>query len=254
MPRIQQIFFIAIFSLTAAISSGQDSLFSVVNLCNRVQDVTVWLNVFSNDPAFANAKNAIEKAAIDKNEHGVMFGRDASGKMIHSGIVSEKTRNASSVNINFPGAFADMHNHPGNTAPSAGDIYNLIKVNRHHSAFDTRCAMLANGTIYAIVITDRQKADSFISKYPPEQTAGYSPRFPEKLFSEFAEIKSYLINIQEMDRMKADEIATAFILDKYNCGVDLFLYDGSKRFSRVVVREMISGNGNRFYQMELCAE
>ncbi len=211
------------------------------------------LNKLAADHAFNDARSALTKAGADHNEHGLMFGKDTSGGITISSVMSDDTKNSSPVDIHFPGVFADMHNHPGNTAPSAGDIYNLIKLNKAQPAIDTRFALLANGTIYAIVITDRQKADSFASKYPPEQAPGFSPRLPEKQFIEFADLKSYLINIRGIDKPKADEIATAFLLDKYDSGLALFLYVRSKGFARVIVKES-DIKGDRSYRTELCED
>ena len=253
MLHVPCIISIVLFSLSHIDSMGQNLHSSAELLCNDTSGTVIRTTSLSHKTVFGEAAAAILNAGLDGNEYGVMFGKDSSDSVIISKISTNGARNSSPVNIGFPGAFADMHNHPGNTAPSAGDIYNLIKLNKDHPAFDTRFIILPNGKLYAIVITDREKADSFVKKYRPEQTPGFSPRFPEQQFNEFADLKSYLINIQNTDRTKADEIATAFMLNRYNSGVSLMLYVEQKRFAKVIVKESIDGRGNRTYWMELCA-
>ncbi len=254
LPRIQRVLSIVFFSSIHIYSTGQNLGSSVKQLCDDTSGTAIRITSLSGKAVFSDAVAALQKAGSDGNEYGLMFGRDSSDSVIISKISTSGAINSSPVNIGFPGAFADAHNHPRNTAPSAGDIYNLIKLNKDHPAFDTRFTILANRTIYATVITDKQKADSFVTRYPPEQTPGFSPRFPEQQFNEFADLKSYLINIQNTDRTKADEIATAFMLDKYDSGVSLMLYVEQKRFQQIIVRELIDDRGNKTYRMELCTD
>lgn len=253
LPRISCIIPFVFFLLIHEHSMGQNLASPAEQLCDDTSRTAIKIISLSRKTVFSYAVAMLWKAGLDGNEHGVMFGKDSSDSVIISKISTSGARNSLPVNIGFPGAFADIHNHPANSAPSAGDIYNLIKLNKDHPAFDTRFTILANRTIYAIVITDKQKADAFIKRYPPEQTPGFSPRLPEQLFNEFADLKSYLINIQNTDRTKADEIATAFILKKYDSGVSLMLYGEQKRFAQIIVKESIDDRGNKAYWTELCA-
>jgi hypothetical protein len=254
MRKVPRIILVIILLTTLRFGSmGQDSS-AIKQWCNDTHGIVSKLNALINKPVFSSARAALLKAGADKNEHGLMFGKDAADEVIVSPVITGGSKNSSPVNIGFPGAFADMHNHPGNTAPSAGDIYNLIKLNKDHPAFNTRFAVLASGVTYAIVITDTQKAGSFIKKYPSEQTPGFSPRFPEKQFNEFADLKSYLINIQGIDKGTADEIATVYMLDRYDTGLAVFRFIETKGFSRIIIKETTGFKGNKLLQTNFCPD
>lgn len=220
--------------------------------CESSKNASAILSELSRSKVFSEAKEALTSAATDGKEHTIVFGKDAVGNNIMSQVKSTGQKNASSVERNFPGAFADMHNHPANTVPSTGDIYNLIRISGRNPLHNSRITLLANGTIYAVSIYNDQLASAFIKDYPAEQSGEFSPRFPEKLFNEFAEFKSYLISVQRIDKTKADEMATAHILDKYQSGVALFRLQDDNTFARVYVTQQRSSNGSDVYQLNIC--
>lgn len=220
--------------------------------CTQAMPFVKKLSVFASSEVFIYAKEALKLSAHDNREHGIVFGKDSVGNIIASTLTAGGFVNSTSMDLQFPGAFADLHNHPGNSTPSAGDIYNLIEVNQRRPAFDSRITLLKNGTLYAIVIVDPAMAAIFQKAYPPEQTEGFSPRFPPVLFNEFAELKSYLINITGLDRMLADEIATVIILDKYRTGISLLRLNDNSQFERIVVEIHNTSEGNGIYNRRVC--
>lgn len=220
--------------------------------CEDSKNASPILSDLSRSKIFSEAKDALVSAARDGKEHTVVFGKDAVGNNIMSQVKSTGLKNTSSLESNFPGAFADMHNHPANTVPSTGDIYNLIRISGRNPLHNSRITLLANGTTYAVSVYNDQLALAFIKDYPAEQSGEFSPRFPEKLLNEFAELKSYLISVQRMDKTKADEMATASILDKYQSGVALFRLQDDDTFARVYVTQQRSSNGNVVYQLNIC--
>ncbi|PZR29555.1 MAG: hypothetical protein DI535_02240 [Citrobacter freundii] len=220
--------------------------------CEDSKNASSILSDLARSKIFNEAKDALTSATTDGKEHTVVFGKDALGNNIISQVKSAGLKNRSSVEPNFPGAFADMHNHPANTVPSTGDIYNLIRISGKTPLHNSRITLLANGIVYAVSIYNDQLASAFIKDYPAEESGEFSPRFPEKLFNEFAELKSYLIGIQRMDKTKADEMATAYILDKYQSGVALFRLLEDNTFARVYITQQKSPNGNTVYQFNSC--
>lgn len=209
--------------------------------CEEAKAASAKLTRLAGTKAFSNAITIIKTAGKDGHEHLLVFGKDTTGSIKLSSLKTAGAKNAVPAEIGFPGAFADVHNHPGNSTPSSGDLYNLISRYKKDAQFDTRITLLANGSIYALAIVNAEWAAAFAVNYPPEQTSGFSPRFPEQLFNEFAELKSYLIKVKDTGKMEADEMATAYILDKYNTGIALFRLNADNRFERVYV---IKGNDN----------
>lgn len=63
---------------------------------------------------------------------------------------------------------AGAHTHPPGkmAAPSPKDIYHLIQGNKDNLNYTTDIVLAADGSEYAIVISDRTKALAFLTKYP----------------------------------------------------------------------------------------
>ena len=220
--------------------------------CEESKAGLAKLSILTVSAVFTHSKNKLKELGKDGREYGLVFGKDTAGNITASAARTSGLKNASSSDTDFPGAFADMHNHPGNTVPSAGDLYSLISINRRQASFDTRITVLGNGCAYAIMIFDPILAANFADRYPPEQTSGFSPRFPDKLFLEFAELKSYFINIMGTERTMADEMATAYILDRYSTGVALLRSNAAGKFSRVFVTGESDAGTDKKYLLKLC--
>lgn len=220
--------------------------------CEETESHTAMLSKLAQTALFAEARNTIAEASTDGKEHSVVFGKDAAGKDCLSAIRSGGLKNGADIEADFHGAFADMHNHPGNTVPSTGDIYNLIRTSGSNPLHHSRITLLENGNIYAIAVFNRERASAFIKNHPAEHTNGFSPRFPDEIFNEFAALKSYLINVQHVGKMTADEMTTAYILDKYQSGVALFRLLNDSTFARVYITQEIALRGDTTYRLNIC--
>jgi hypothetical protein len=221
--------------------------------CNETAIVENDVNGIAGTKFFFRLRNTLKGGAeANRNESVAMIGRDNDGNLKSSSIITSGQKNHSIIDISFPGAIADLHNHPGNTAPSAGDLYSLIQINIAKPAFTLRFVCLHDGVDYALAIYDPAAASAFIKAYPPQPNPGYSPRFPDTLFNEFAEMKSYLIHINAFQPRTADEMATAFMLDKYRTGVALFKANGKGEFQHLIVRQKRNKDGKKTYHASLC--
>jgi hypothetical protein len=180
--------------------------------------------------AFANIKNAF---ALDMHEHCISFGKDAVGNIIASAI-----SNGGATSGKVPAianAFADLHNHPNNLPPDAGDFYGLININKNNPAYKTRFVLTLHDTMYALLVTDAATALAFAVKYAPQPPAyaGGPPGFPVAITDEAREMK-YKYNC-------TDEMVLAFILEKYNTGVSLLKQNSSGNFNKIFTT--VSKNG-----------
>lgn len=194
--------------------------------------------VLSRDSFFSLAKIAIQYAGYDMHEHSITFGKDTTGKVTVSPIINGDP-SSGRVNSNWPGAFADIHNHTNDQPPSAGDFYCLVKLNNKNRDYSTRFVVTISGTVYALCVYDLKLANDFIAKYPLEQTPGFSPRFPEPIFDDVDKISTYFEG-KGVGRLTAQERALAFVLAKYNCGTILLKQDSVKKFLVIETEEITS--------------
>lgn len=204
--------------------------------CEEAKTGAVAATLFAKDSlyhvALANIKNAF---ALDRNEHCISFGKDAANNMIASPV-----SNGGATSGKVPAivnAFADLHNHPNNLPPDAGDFYGLINIHKNNPAYKTRLVVTLNGTVYALLVTDIATALAFIEKNPPQPPAfpGGPPGFSVAIVDEMREMK-YQYHC-------TDEMVLAFILEKYNTGVSLLKQSGDGTFNKLITS--VSKDGNR---------
>ena len=218
--------------------------------CSQAQSFVSNINVFSQNPTYSTAKNnVLASGATDQKEHGVTFGKNSNGEITVSPLSTGNSYNAP-VNTNWQGAFADLHNHPDNLPPSSADMYGLISININKSDYSTRMVVTVDGTVYALVVIDPTKATSFVNQYPKQQIANYPPDFPDPIFTDFTDIKFDLVT-KGLSAKVADEMALAFVLDKYNSGVALLKQDANGNFHRLKT-EQTSSNGASNYIASNC--
>ncbi|HSN59428.1 MAG TPA: hypothetical protein VLR49_00730 [Ferruginibacter sp.] len=198
----------------------------VTDPCESARAGVTKATRLANHKVFIAALQEIKAAfAKDSMEHSVSFATSANGEISSSPMSKGNAMNSSVPAL--PGAIADLHNHPGNFPPASGDLYGLIDLNTNYNSYDTRFAVTQNGTIYALIITDAQAATVFNHNFPRVAPAykGSSPTFPESLVDEFRELK-YLYNCN-------DEMALAYILEKYNTGISLLKQTGKGSFKKL---------------------
>lgn len=141
--------------------------------------------------------------------------------------------------------FASLHNHPGNISQSSGDIYGFIDVVTNNSLFETNYVVTPDGTVYALIVTDLGAAKKFNTDYPRVPGVnGYEPTFPQNIVDEINEMKGW--------GGATDEMAIAFILEKYKAGVALLIQSANSDFKRLGTKENVDANGNKTYASNNC--
>ena len=217
------------------------------NPCEKAMAAATKATTLSQNNSFASALNNIQTAfASDGKEHGTAIGRDASGNITASPISNTGTQTSGTI-PSWPNTIADLHNHPDNSPPSSGDIYGFMDLITPNSAYETRYIVTLDGNVYALVALDPQGIANFNTEHPrvpPPPGTNFEPTFPQGIVDEINEI------IQLGGA--SSEIATAFILDKYNAGVALLKQDNDGNFIRFVTTENVDANGNKTYTANNC--
>ncbi len=92
--------------------------------CEEAKEGAAAATLFARDSLFKAALADIKTAFVsDQYEHCISFGKDVAGNIISSpvsggGAISGKVPTITN-------AFADLHNHPNNIPPDAGDFQHL---------------------------------------------------------------------------------------------------------------------------------
>lgn len=197
--------------------------------CTKAKEGSQKATDNSKTQKFSDAKQGIlNNFNQNGKENGVGLGRDTpNGELQATGV---QELNATQGDISNPYNYpeADIHNHPGNTPPSAGDVYSMIKYYNNHPSFKTRYVVTPNGTVYALVITNASLFESFVTNVPPHQVPGFAPNFSGDMFADYADIPNR-------------ETGMAYVLDKYNSGIALTKMDSNGNFKKVNAKP--DGNG-----------
>lgn len=222
-------------------SNSQPSL--SIDLCIESQETSNNATNFSKSNIYSIATTNIKNAFnIDSLEHAISFGKDVNGNNITS-VMSTGNGYSSGLET-VTNMFADIHNHSKDTPPSSGDLYGFINIATEKKLYETRYLVTANGFVYAFVIIDLQTARDFVIKYPKVSNPGYQPGFPDSLVDKFNELKGVYA--------ASDEMALAFILEKYNAGVALLKQDDRGSFKRLNTKEIVYSNGLKKYVAHNC--
>ncbi len=219
--------------------------------CAKAKKLSEAATDVSKTGAYSTAKTDIQTAAFnDGKEHGIGFGKDAYGNIITSTMSSGGSHDGTIPSVS--GAFADLHNHPNNTAPSEGDLYSLLERNSTNSSYNTRIIVTASGAVYALVVYDQGQAATFKSFFPPVNDPTYGPMFPNNLFNEYNEVKDRAKNIGGYDNLTADGMAMAYVLDKYYGGIALLKQGTDGIFRKQNTVETTSAYGEITYVQNNC--
>ncbi|MCU7550939.1 hypothetical protein OCK74_17595 [Chitinophagaceae bacterium LB-8] len=221
----------------STLTSDSGLAISRLDPCIEAKAALETVTAFSKTDQYVTALNQIQTAFLNKGkEHVIAFGKDDKNNILTSFLNSGAQSNSTVPNM--ANAFADLHNHPGNHPPDAGDLYGLIDINQKQKDYNARFVVTQNNTVYALVITNASAANSFNVKYPRDLSGcfGCSPKFPEALVDEFREMK--------YGHGCTDEMALAFLLEKYNTGISLLKQHANGAF--YILRTAISRNGNNF--------
>lgn len=206
-----------------------------LDTCEEAKAGAEAVTALSRTGIYDSALKDIQTAfAQDRKEHAVAFGKDSNHNIIRSLVKTGRQSNSTVPRI--LNAFADLHNHPGNHPPDAGDLYGLIDMNQKQKDYNTRLVITLNKTVYALIVTNPEVATIFNIKYPRDLSgcASCSPKFPEAIVDEFREMK--------YGHGCTDEMALAFILEKYNAGISLLKQQSNGTFTKL--RTTVSRHGN----------
>jgi hypothetical protein len=200
----------------------------MVRPCELAQSAPDKAIRFAGTAEFTEALSLLlENVAVAPlQEHIVAFGEDSSGQVLRSAVSTGSL--SSGLVPEVTKAFADLHNHPKNTPPSSGDLYGLLEKARRSSNYNSRYVITSSGRLYALVVTDTIAAAAFLRTYPPQKLKGFSPLFPDDLLNEFREIKFL--------HGAAEELAMAWMLEKYGVGVLLLKKERLGAFEQIRTR------------------
>jgi len=191
--------------------------------CLTAQPAINSLNTLFQNSTVANAIASIH-AQDPTIEHSISLGRDANGNITASSITPGGTHSGT-VNTNWPGGFADVHNHPSNNEPSPGDLYMIMGLCRSKPGWNTKILSNRNGETYAFVVVDTAAAKTFRdNSFTINPT--YGPVFSNEQFAKVQIVSEYFQQ-QGYSRVYSNERALAYILDKYNSGVILLKKEGT---------------------------
>ena len=133
-----------------------------------------------------------------------------------------------------------IHTHPSGhyTAPSAADIYAFHNMNAGNNNFQFYFTWAADGSKYAMTITDATAFNNFVTTYPKSNniTPDNQWNINSTIGKEFRNTVSFLTMRQNMSKQTAYENAFAYILGKYT-GVTLSKQDTNGDFKSIYVKE-----------------
>lgn len=205
------------------------------DFCAKARACIVIVSGFVKTFAFSSAISSLEKQSVQnpEREYTISFGRTADDSIV---ATAPKPGNVSNgVLPEITNAFADLHNHPKNTVPSSGDVYGLLMKNKRSANYQLRFISNSNQILYALCVADTLKAREFLKRYPPQQTPGYSPLFPDKLLDEYREL---------IQRHKIpEEMVMVHMLEKYKTGIVLLKQDSSAVFQPL--RTIVKGSSDQ---------
>lgn len=206
---------------------------------------------FAKQLPYNTALAAISRAATDKREHAVSFGRILNDSIIYSAVSNGAVNTAIVPAIAH--RFADLHNHPENRPPSSGDLYHFIDQAIANDGQYHKFIVLPNGTQYALVLVNAEAAKAFNLRFPRVRgirdtltQMQYQPAFPKSLVDEINQLKGW--------SGATEEAAMALILQKYNVGVALLKNDSNGNFKKVYTVKQQQKHGNRTYTTYTCSD
>jgi hypothetical protein len=202
---------------------GWNGIITPTDPCLSAQPAINIVSALTQSNSFLQAISNIHGA--DPNlEHSVTFGKDANGNIAASPMSTGGPNNGT-VNTNWPGAYADVHNHPSNKEPSEGDLYGIIGLSVSNVGWNTRMVSNKNDEMYALAVLDTAAAKIFRNNsFIINPT--YGPILKDEIMTEYQNVSLYFQQ-QQYSKLYSDERALAYILDKYNTGVVLLKREGT---------------------------
>jgi hypothetical protein len=195
-----------------------------------------------------STQNGIMTTGISTStvEKAFIFGKNPVGQYKASNIILGASSGAQvslpPTDPNFT-AEGGIHNHTNAVyeVPSPGDIYWFMQNNYQNSNFDYYFVNGALGSTYAFLITNQADFDSFPLTKPPSQyfdSTTQSWNITKDIGVDFENVYKYFRRIEGKTEEESTELATAFVISKYNMGMGLSKKDTNGNFNPIFVKEV----------------
>lgn len=227
--------------------------------CDSLRIIGVEMSLLYWYANMDSAINAIPNLATDTLEKGfpiyTRFYRqstppyDTVTTTSYTGTVHTGTTNTTAYTPAWPSwtfITAFLHSHPpaGYTCFSPGDLDDLILDNNYYPEFYGHYVVAANGTQYAMSVTNKASATAFLNQYNnrfDSTTKGWKPTSDIGIAFEKARIhyeKNVYINNPDAKNL-AYEMAMSAVLEQFNSGVTIFKKNANDIFEPLVVNTTI---------------
>lgn len=209
--------------------------------CERAEEPVNNVNNVIHASTIASEVKALESHAKNSfTEYGMAIVNAGSSIIAQDPYSNNDPSNPGSVNIVYPtigDPLVDAHSHPSHGAapPSVKDLYSMINTAQTFPTYLGTFIFSFNGTKYAFVITDRNKALAFLATHPFATNTANEGR----IFNDTFEIGKDFLNIYESYRSGTFpsntgneqndglEAAFSYILNKYNAGISIAKTDNA---------------------------
>lgn len=178
-----------------------------------------------------------------------IYKEDATGTVSSSAIQSGTPGNLQ-VNISIPAypghtALGYVHTHPAEAypGPSAGDLYSLIGLNGTLNTVTTAFVIAADGTKYAMAITDPAKLAAFLTANPASTSVNGSDFISTSdIGKQFGQVEQSF-QAQGYNDKESHERAMATVMK--NSGITLLKAPvNSSTFKKIDTQQVKDANGN----------
>ncbi|EFK37938.1 Uncharacterised protein [Chryseobacterium gleum] len=199
------------------------------------------VNTLLHAPTISTELSALENhAKNDHYEYGTAIISTSTTPIAQDPYSSNDPNDPGHVSISIPSVgdlLAMAHTHPshGASPPSAKDLYVTLQYAKERPTFQASFVFSSNGTKYALVVTDRAKAEAFLVAYPFLTNTTNEGRIFNKNYavgSDFNTIYNYymqgsLPSYSGSSQNDGMESAYAQILEKYDAGISFAKTDAN---------------------------
>jgi len=242
--------------------------------CKKTKASTTAANNLLHESNISTEVSTLEgHAANSFTEYGMAIINTGTTTIAQDPYSNNDPSNPGKVTIIVPivGDFlATGHTHPDHGAPppSPADFYVTLEYARDYPTFQTSLIFVYNGTKYALVVNDRAKAIAFLAAYPFSSTTITVD--DKKVFNRSSQIGKDFNDILESfsrgafpnysgsDQNDGLETAMAYILDKYDAGINIAKADATgnlKALRPVSFNHTIPASGGKTviaYKAQMC--
>ncbi|MDR3024521.1 hypothetical protein [Chryseobacterium sp.] len=209
--------------------------------CAKASVPVSIVNTLLHAPTISTELSALENhAKNDHYEYGTAIIGTSTTPIAQDPYSSNDPDDPGHVSISIPSVgdlLAMAHTHPSHGAPppSAKDLYITLESAKERPTFQASFVFSSNGTKYALVVTDRVKAEAFLAAYPFLSNTSDDGRMFNDKFNvgiDFINIyENYMIgrlpSYSGNSQNDGMESAYAQILEKYDTGISFAKTDAN---------------------------